>query len=112
MSKESRLPARPKDRDSSLMCLSIGHSGLITRRPDRCPSAYSLAAVHIDTLPECGAGVSQNYIQAHMWMSPPAVKSSFIPIGERTLCEIASLPRWPPAQIAEAQRMAKERRRE
>lgn len=64
-----------------------------------------MAQLNLGILYENGEGVSQDYVQAHMWMNL-AVSHSRLPECAAARDRVAA--KMSPSQIAEAQRLARE----
>ena len=70
-----------------------------SRRPGRLRALYELGTFFAD-----GKIVPQDYVQAHMWFNLAASRGHKFAVKDRD--EVAA--KMTPAQIAEAQRMARE----
>ncbi len=67
---------------------------------------YPLAQATLGLMYGKGQGVPKDYVLAHMWMNLSAAQGNEIAIKSRDLLEEF----MPPDQIAEAQRLARERK--
>jgi len=68
---------------------------------------YALAQVNLGLLYANGPGVPQDYVQAHMWFNLAAAQGGKDGVKIREVLE-ALAKKMTPAQIAEAQRLARE----